>query len=234
MLKRVAEIFANALDRTSAEKRLQASLKEKEALLKEIHHRVKNNMQIVDSLLYLQARAIENQVDPVALDAFSKSESRIKSMASILDRLYRSRDLSNIDCREYLRALVPELLDFYGVEDRISAHIESEPLLLEIDQAIPCGLMVNEFLTNSFKHGFPNGRSGTIRIELHRMPDDERKLSVIDDGVGIPQGQDWSRPESLGLRLVRDLTRQLDGRISMESEGGRHPRTHRFREQAKS
>jgi two-component sensor histidine kinase len=111
-------------------------------------------------------------------------------------------------------------LDFYGVEDRISVHIESQTLLLGIDQAIPCGLIVNELLTNSFKHGFPNGRTGAIRIALHPLPDGERELSVTDDGVGIPQDQGWSRPGSLGLRLVRDLVRQLDGRISMESKEG--------------
>jgi len=220
LLVLVAEIFANALDRTAVEQRLQASVREKEVLLKEIHHRVKNNMQIVDSLLYLQAQAIKDRVDPLALDAFRKSESRIKSMASIHDRLYRSGDLASVDCGEYLRALVPELMDFYGAGERIAVHIDSEPVLLDIDQAIPCGLVVNELLTNCLKHGFPDGRSGTVRIRLRRLSDGGRELSVTDDGVGIPQGQEWHRPGSLGLRLVRDLTRQLDGRVEIESDGG--------------
>jgi two-component sensor histidine kinase len=220
LLKLVGEIFANALDRTSAENQLQASVREKEVLLREIHHRVKNNMQIVDSLLYLQAQAIRDHVDPVAQDAFTKSQNRIKSMAAIHDRLYRSRDLSSIDCEEYLNALVPELLNSYEASDRIVTRIESDSLHLSIDQAIPCGLIVNELLTNSLKHGFPDGRAGTISIRLQEFPDSRRELSVVDNGVGIPENKGWDSPGSMGLRLVRDLARQLEGQISLESDGG--------------
>lgn len=125
-----------------------------------------------------------------------------------------------MDCGEYLRALVGELVAFYEVADRISVHVESIAVCLEIDQAIPCGLIVNELLTNALKHGFPNGRTGTIRIGLHQTPDGMRELSVVDDGVGGPDGQGWNRPGSLGLRLVRDLTRQLGGRMRIENEAG--------------
>ena len=220
LLRLVGEIFANALDRTSAEEQLQTSVREKEVLLREIHHRVKNNMQIVDGLLYLQAQAIRDHVDPVAQDAFTKSQNRIKSMAAIHDRLYRSRDLSSIDCEEYLNALVPELLNSYEASDRIVTRIESDSLRLAIDQAIPCGLIVNELLTNSLKHGFPDGRAGTISIRLQALPDGRQELSVVDDGVGVPQDKGWDSPGSMGLRLVRDLARQLEGQISLESEGG--------------
>jgi two-component sensor histidine kinase len=229
LLKLVGEIFANALDRTFAEKQLQASVREKEVLIREIHHRVKNNMQIVDSLLYLQAQAIRGQIDPVALDAFTKSQSRIKSMAAIHDRLYRSRNLSSIDFGMYMYALVPELLNFYETSDRIMASIESASLYLPIDQAIPCGLIVNELLTNCLKHGFPDGRAGTISIVLQELPDGRRELSVFDDGVGIPGDMDWDSPGSMGLRLVRDLARQLEGQVSLESKGGTRVRVY-FRE----
>ncbi|MGD8312448.1 MAG: histidine kinase dimerization/phosphoacceptor domain -containing protein [Gammaproteobacteria bacterium] len=220
LLKLVGEIFANALDRTSAETQLQTSVREKEVLLREIHHRVKNNMQIVDSLLYLQAQAIRGHADAVALDAFTKSQSRIKSMAAIHDRLYRSRDLSGIDCSDYLNDLVPELLNFYETGARITTRIESDSLRLAIDQAIPCGLIVNELLTNCLKHGFPDGRNGTIRISLKAHPDGRQELSVVDDGVGLPAGKGWESPGSMGLRLVRDLVRQLEGQITLDSNGG--------------
>jgi two-component sensor histidine kinase len=229
LLKLVGEIFANALDRTSAEKRLQKSVREKEVLLREIHHRVKNNMQIVDGLLYLQAQAIRDQMDPVAIDAFTKSRSRIKSMAAIHDRLYRSSDLSSIDCSEYLHTLVPELLRFYDISDRVNTRIESDPLRLAIDQAIPCGLIVNELLTNSLKHGFPDGRTGTVCIRIKEFADGRRILSVVDNGAGIPEGKGLDSPGSLGLRLVRDLARQLDGQLVLESNGGTHVHVY-FRE----
>lgn len=224
LLKLVGEIIANALDRSSVEQALQKSVREKEVLLREIHHRVKNNMQIVDSLLYLQAQAIRSHVDPVAIDAFTKSQSRIKSMAAIHDRLYRSRDLSSIECGEYLRTLVPELLRSYDISDRVTTQIESDPLRLAIDQAIPCGLIVNELLTNSLKHGFPEGRGGTVSIRLHEFANGRYELRVEDDGIGIPEDKCLDSPGSMGLRLVRDLARQLEGELAIESNGGTHVR----------
>lgn len=222
LLKLVGEIIANALERTSAEQQLQKSVREKEVLLREIHHRVKNNMQVVDSLLYLQAQALRGQVDadPLAIDAFTKSQNRIKSMAAIHERLYRSRDLSSIECGEYLRTLVPELLRSYDISDRITTRIESESLFLAIDQAIPCGLIVNELLTNSLKHGFPGGRAGNVIIRLQVLPDGRYEMCVMDDGVGMPEHERLDIPGSMGLRLVRDLTQQLEGELTIESHAG--------------
>jgi two-component sensor histidine kinase len=134
--------------------------------------------------------------------------------------LYRSRDLSHIDCSEYLGALVPELLSFYEIGNRITTRIAAGSLHLGIDQAIPCGLIVNELLTNCLKHGFPDGRTGTVSIRFRRLPDGRRELSVADDGVGMLEKQGWDSPGSLGLRLVRDLARQLEGEISLETNGG--------------
>jgi two-component sensor histidine kinase len=220
LLGLVGEIFANAIDRITAEKQLQTSIREKEVLLREIHHRVKNNLQIIDSLLYLQARAIRDQVNAVAIDAFTESRSRIKSMATIHDRLYRSRDISGVDFGEYLQALVPELLNFYESSDRIAVHIDSEPVYLPIDQAIPCGLIINELVTNALKHGFPAGRTGTVNLGFHELPDGSWKLSVADDGAGMPGAWDLDNPASMGLRLVRDLVRQIDGQVLITSENG--------------
>ncbi len=220
LLKLVGEIFANALDRSWVEQRLQSSLKEKEVLLREIHHRVKNNMQIVASLLYLQAHANRDKVGPLALEAFSKSQDRIKSMAMIHDRLYRSGDLSSIDFGAYLHALVPDLLAAYAAGDRIKANIESESVLLPIDQAIPCGLIVNELVTNCLKHGFPGSRTGTIDITARQVSDGRTELSVIDDGVGFSRFEDSHRTGLMGLRLVQDLAHQLDGHVSIDSIDG--------------
>jgi two-component sensor histidine kinase len=220
LLRLVSEILANAIDRVSTEEQLQRSLREKDVLLREIHHRVKNNMQIVDSLLYLQARSIRNHVGPVALDAFTKSQARIKSMAAIHERLYCTRDLSGIDCADYLNELVPELIDFYGSSKRIAIRIESDPLYLPIDQAIPCGLIVNELVTNCLKHAFPDGRTGTVNISLDDFGNGRRRLCVTDDGVGISAGDESDRPDAMGLRLVRDLARQLEGAVSIEAGQG--------------
>jgi two-component sensor histidine kinase len=231
LLKLVGEIFANAMDRASTEQQLQTSVREKELLLREIHHRVKNNMQIVDSLLYLQSRAIRDQIDPVAREAFTKSQSRIKSMAAIHDRLYRSGDLSGIDFGGYLHGLVPELLNFYGSNERITVRIEADTLFLPIDQAIPCGLIVNELVTNCLKHGFPGDRTGTVTICLQGLADGRRRLTVTDDGAGIPADTGGADGDSMGLRLVRDLTRQLDGQFSIAGKVG--TRAHiEFREPA--
>ncbi|MGD2073820.1 MAG: histidine kinase dimerization/phosphoacceptor domain -containing protein [Gammaproteobacteria bacterium] len=220
LLKLVGTVLANALDRASAESKLQASVREKEVLIREVHHRVKNNMQIVASLLYLQARASGGRMDSAALEAFNKSQNRIKAMAAIHDRLYRARDLSSIDFGEYLRALVPDLLKSYGAGDRVKARVEAAPLYLTIDQAIPCGLIVNELLTNCLKHGFADGRSGTIDIRLQTLPDGRRELSVVDDGVGFKEQQRSEKAGSMGLTLVRDFADQLDGEVSIEDKGG--------------
>ena len=220
LLKLVSEIFANAFDRASIERQLQTSAREKELLLREIHHRVKNNLQIVDSLLYLQANAVRKQVGDAALDAFTKSQSRIKTMATIHDRLYRSRDLSSIDFGEYLHILVPELLNFYEKKQQIEITIDTESLYLPIDQAIPCGLIVNELVTNCLKHGFTGDRSGRVEISLQGLADGQRKLVVADNGIGMPEDSRQDSANSMGLRLVHDLARQVDGSVAIESRDG--------------
>ncbi|NNL07070.1 MAG: GAF domain-containing protein, partial [Gammaproteobacteria bacterium] len=212
LLKLIGEIIANALDRKAIEERLQGSLNDKEVLLREIHHRVKNNMQIVNSLLFLQERAVHDRVDSVALDAFRHSRARIKAMAVIHDRLYRSSEFSSIDFEEYLKALVPELLDSYGIEGEIKIEIAAQDIRLGLDAAIPCALIINELITNSLKHAFMPGKPGKIELQMGRRPEGSLRVVVADNGVGMPASHDLSiAPKTLGLRLVTDLAKQLDG-----------------------
>jgi two-component sensor histidine kinase len=220
LLRLVAEILANALERKSAEERLQASLREKEVLLREIHHRVKNNLQVVHSLLYLQANAIAGEVDPLALDAFRHSQARIKSMAAIHDRLYRAVDLARIDFDDYLHALIPDLLRLYPGSERIAVHMVASGTRLTIDTAIPCGLIVNELVTNSLEHAFPDRPAGRIDVSLDQTEGGRFELVVADDGIGFPPGMGWRNRKTLGLQLVSDLVSQLDGEVAFETGAG--------------
>lgn len=215
LLKLIGEIIANALDRKAAEERLQDSLRDKEVLLREIHHRVKNNMQVVNSLLYLQENAVRHQVGAVALDAFQQSRARIKAMAAIHERLYRSKGLSSVDFDDYLNALIPELLQSYRTADTVEVEISAGGVELGIDSAIPCALIINELFTNCLKHAFPDGRAGNITVSMHRAADGGVELAVVDDGLGFPDGVGLEAPRTLGLRLVKDLAGQLDGRVGL-------------------
>ncbi len=221
LLKLIGEIIANALDRKTIEGRLQASLRDKEVLLREIHHRVKNNMQIVNSLLFLQEQAVHEQVDKIALNAFKQSRMRIKAMAVIHDRLYRSSEFSSIDFEEYLNVLVPELLSSYGVGNKINIDVSAQGIKLGLDAAVPCALIINELITNSLKHAFPPGQSGIITLKMKYKPDGAVRLAVSDNGIGIlmSDSQQMS-PNTLGLRLVTDLARQLDGSATVSNEQG--------------
>jgi two-component sensor histidine kinase len=222
LLRLTAEIFANAMARKTAEERLQISLHEKESLLREIHHRVKNNLQVVHSLLYLQATTLEERLDDVAAEAFRQSRSRIKSMAAIHDRLYRSKDLSAIECGDYLRVLIPDLFTLYDAGDRIGARIEVHIRPLAIHAAIPCALIVNELVANCLKHAFPDRRRGRIEIEGAELPDGLARVTVSDDGVGFCPEREAARDPTLtlGMHLVRDLVAQLDGHLDIASEPG--------------
>ena len=192
----------------------KASLKEKEVLLKEIHHRVKNNLQIISSLLTIQAEKIK---DHDALEYFKESQNRIVSMAIIHEKLYQSGDLARIDIAEYIRTLTNDLFHSYGVHsDVISLKINAKGNLMGIDTAIPCGLIINELVSNSLKHAFPAGKKGEISIDLSSHGNDHYVLNVSDDGVGIPENLDIDNTESLGLRLINTLADQLDGSIVLD------------------
>ena len=200
------------------EERLRISLNEKEVLLKEIHHRVKNNLQIVSSLLDMQASSIDDQR---VLRFFADSSNRIRTMSLIHEKLYRSSDLVHLDLDDYVRTLGHYLLDSYGVgTGRIVLEIETEPLELEIDTIINCGLIINELVSNAFKYAFPGGQSGRVRIELRRWKNRSIGLCIEDDGVGLPPDLDYRRTETLGFRLVNSLVRHMQGTLSVNGEGG--------------
>jgi PAS domain S-box-containing protein len=205
--------------RMQAEEHLKASLHEKEVLLKEIHHRVKNNLQIISSLLNLQASSIQ---DPKAMALFEECQHRISSMALIHQSLYQEGDLSRIDFAAYLRTLAVDLFRAYAVNPaRIALTITADALLLSLDTAVPCGLLVNELLTNSLKHAFPQGGSGQIQVELRRLTEEQIVLKVCDTGVGLPTWVDLQKTSSFGLQLVRILAAQLRATINL----ARHPGT---------
>lgn len=209
-------------ERKEAQSQLQSSLEEKDVLLKEIHHRVKNNLQVISSLLYLQSEEIKDQA---TLDMFKESQNRVKSMALIHEELYQSNDLAHIDFSEYIARLTNHLLRSYGAR-HIQLHQTIEPLFLTLDRAISCGLIINELLTNAMKYAFPAqsyvDQLATIWIEMFQCDKKHLLLSVRDNGIGMPQdfNIERGRVDSLGLTLVMTLTKQLKGTIEVKSEGG--------------
>lgn len=212
-------VVRDITERKRAEEKIEASLKEKEILLREIHHRVKNNMQIISSLLGLQAEYIKEEK---YLEMFRDSRNRIMSMYIIHEKLYRSMDLEKIEFNEYIRDLANGLLQSHGVEaGTVKLNINVGDTSLGIDFAIPCGLIINELITNSLKYAFPAGREGKISISLHPINKNMFKLVVSDNGVGFPSDVDFRKTESLGLRLVTILAEnQLHGKIDLDRTGG--------------
>jgi two-component sensor histidine kinase len=199
-------------------KQAEKVLREKEALLGEIHHRVKNNMQVVSSLLALQARAVSNDETKRMLE---DTRNRIHSMAMLHETLYESGELAAVDFPKYILQMTNYLFRSYGVEsERIRVHTDVEDVNLNLDAALPCGLLVNEVITNALKHAFPEGRGGEVRIVLRERLPGAAGLELSDDGVGLPEGLDWATSRSLGLRLIRELARQLSATLDIESARG--------------
>jgi len=218
LLQFFSDQVALAVHRQRIEDRVKVSLQEKDVLIKEVHHRVKNNMQVISSLLNLQSRRIQ---DPDILEMFRESQRRIRSMALIHERLYQSSDLSRIEFSQYLRNLATHLFHSCEVSsDRVRLRLDTEEVFLNINTAIPCGLIVNELISNALKHAFPEGRTGEVMVELHRASGDGYALRVSDDGVGIPRGFDFRRTGSLGMQIVNTLVNQLDGEIELAQGEG--------------
>ena len=196
---------------------LTSSLKEKEVLLKEIHHRVKNNLQVISSLLNLQASFIH---DKEVLTIFIESRNRVRSMALVHEKLYQSKDLARIDFADYIRALTINLLSsFAGKSSSVRVSVEIDGVMLGVDAAVPCGLIVNELVSNSFKYAFPEGRRGQICVAMEQR-NGSLRLTVSDDGVGFPGNINFRNTDSLGLQLVNTLTEQLDGEIELTNGTG--------------
>ena len=203
-------------ERKRGEERLKTSLREKEVLLREIHHRVKNNLQIISSLLNLQSRNLQ---DEKARDMFKESQVRVRSMALVHEKLYRSEDLSNVDFSEYIRNLADHLFHVYGMTD-VDLKVDVENVFLDINTAIPCGLIISELITNSLKYAFSQGNGGELKVGLKRDSEDFYVLTVGDSGRGFPEGFDIKSSDSLGLQLVDMLTDQLNGSLSFTHGAG--------------
>ncbi|MCP4535768.1 MAG: hypothetical protein GY832_01315 [Chloroflexi bacterium] len=206
-------------ERVQAEEHITASLREKEVLLKEIHHRVKNNLSIVSSLLEFQSETVQNGQFRAA---FQESQNRIHSMARIHEHLYRSHDLARVDMAEYIQGLIDYLNQSYGTYT-VALQIDILDIVLDIDRAIPCGLIINELVSNALKHAFPPNWEGTekVRVALH-LDDGQCHLIVSDNGAGLPVDFELENAShvSLGLRLVNLLTRQIKGTLQANREGG--------------
>ncbi len=216
-LTNVVVMHEDITERKRAEDQIKASLEEKEVLLREIHHRVKNNLQIISSLLNLQSRYIK---DKQVLHVFKESQNRIKSMALIHERLYQSKDLARIDFAEYVRSLIADLFRSYKADyDLITLKTNIDDVFLGIDTAIPCGLIINELVSNSLKYAFKGGQ-GEIRIDLHSEKEGKFTLIVSDSGLGLPKDLDFRNTESLGLQLICTLVDQLQGTIGLDRTGG--------------
>jgi two-component sensor histidine kinase len=209
----LSTIARDISERKRAEEQIKSSLREKEVLLQEIHHRVNNNLQIISSLLNLQSQSVQDQAERAI---FQESQDRVRSMALVHEQLYRSKDLASIEASEYLQAVTANLFRSYCVNPSlIKLRVEMDQLKLGIKTAIPCGLLINELVSNALKHAFPNDRAGEVRVELRSLQDGQFLLRVSDDGIGLPQGLDMHRTQSLGLRLINTLSKQLGGSVQL-------------------
>jgi PAS domain S-box-containing protein len=210
-----SDLELRVTERTSA---LTATLREREVLLQEIHHRVKNNLQVISSLINMQLRQLE---DAGSRDALEECLTRVQAIALIHEKLYQSKDYSRVPFSEYARGLAANVFSALGVsKDMVTLELEIEDLSLTVDKAIPCGLVLNELITNSLKHAFPNLRRGKVVVGLRRDSASHAILSVRDDGVGVPPGIDPYQSNSLGMSLVFMLVAQLGGTIDIQSIPG--------------
>lgn len=214
---RLVGISRDFTERRRVEEQLRVALKEKEILLKEIHHRVKNNLQVISSLLSLQSSALK---EPQLLHVFRESQQRVRAMALIHEKLYQSHDFAKVDFAEYVRSLVSHLFRVYAAPGGVALQTRVEDVFLRVDTALPCGLILNELVSNALKYAFPGGRAGTLQIELHADLRGQVQLQVKDDGIGFPPGLDFRETDSLGLQLVNTLIEQLHGTIELQSGAG--------------
>ena len=223
--RQTAQLRRELFERQVAEKELLASdrhlrqsLAEKESLLKEIHHRVKNNLQVVSSLLYLQEAHLS---DPKSIEMLRQSQNRIRSMALIHEQLYGTADLARIDFGRYVNELATNLMDAYGVDPaHIRLTVRTDTIALPVDVAVPCGLIVNELVSNAFKHAFLPGEGGSVEIVIRAMDPGRMTIVVADDGIGFARPATQSESESLGLRLTETLIAQLGGRLTRHADNG--------------
>jgi PAS domain S-box-containing protein len=209
--------ISDITDTKKAEEEIKKSLKEKNILLQEIHHRVKNNMQIISSLLSLQSRYVNEEI---ALNLLKESQGRIRAMALVHEKLYQSENLGNINFAEYIKSLIMELESLYRVnKSLLKTEINVEDVYLDINAAIPCGLIINELISNTIKHAFKEGTEGNINIKFSRKENDYI-LSVQDNGIGLPSNISLENTDTLGLKLVNALVKQLEGTTEIKRNNG--------------
>ncbi len=213
----VIGVINEITERKEDEEALRAALKEKEVLLREIHHRVKNNLQVMSSLLSLQIDAIQDERTQAILQ---EMQIRVRSMALIHEELYQSKELSRVNFAEYIEKLASGLRQTYMMKANSFLHVDVEEIYLGVDIAIPCGLVISELVTNAYKYAYPAGHDGDITIRMHQTETGSNLLSVSDHGVGLPPDLDINNTETLGLQLVTILSRQLHAKLSVERTGG--------------
>ncbi|HEY9597649.1 MAG TPA: histidine kinase dimerization/phosphoacceptor domain -containing protein, partial [Cyanophyceae cyanobacterium] len=216
--KQVLGTAQDITERKLAEAQLKASLQEKELLLKEVHHRVKNNLQVISSLFSLQSQYIDN---PEILSLLMESKNRIRAMALIHEKLYQSWTFAKIDFASYIQTLTRNLFASYNISsNRISLCLDVSDVSLTLDDAIPCGLLINELVSNALKHAFPNQQSGEISLQFSLNSDDHFILTVKDNGVGLPPDFTLEQTNSLGMLLVKALSLQLRGHLETQNDNG--------------
>lgn len=204
-------------DRKKAEDKIKKSLEEKEVLLSEIHHRVKNNMQIISSLLNLQSQYVASAE---TVDVLQESQDRVKAMAAIYEKLSQSNDLTKINFESYIQSLIQGLFYSHRIkEGQINPIIKIENIMLNIETAIPCGLIISELVSNSLKHAFPEGKEGKLCVSI-KSHDNKYKMKISDDGIGFPENIDFKNTDTLGLKLVNTLVNQIDGEVTLDRSHG--------------
>lgn len=216
-LKKILIVDADITSTKKMQRQIQKSLQEKDVLLKEIHHRVKNNLQIIISLLNLQSGYLK---DESTLKAVKDGQLRVRSMALVHEKFYQAEELTEINFGEYIEKLCQYLYQAYGDKtDRIRVSLNTEPIGLDMDTAMPCGLLINEIVSNSYKYAFPGDRQGEIGIKFRRE-NGQILLEISDNGIGFPAGFDVEKAESLGMQLIQALTLQIDGQLEVEKDHG--------------
>ncbi len=213
----IGGVAVDITDRKYSEEQLQRTLQENQVFLREVYHRVKNNLQIISSLLDLQSATVR---DPAMLDIFQDARSRLRSMALIHESLSRNHDLVHVDMATYLKNLLTPLQESYMTRSDVSLHLNSEAIRVASNIAISCGLIVNELVTNALKHAFPGNQGGMITVTFHTNKDNQAILQVRDTGVGLADSVDFEHPSSIGLQLVHVLARQLRATIVLDRQGG--------------
>ena len=217
-VKGFAEVTRDITDRKMDEMKLKDALNEKDVLLKELHHRVKNNMQVIISLMNIQASRLDDERVRIA---FEESQNRIHAMAAVHETLHQSENITNIDLREYLSKLCLTTLESAWSGREHEFELEVEPIEVRLEQSYPIGLVINELVSNILKYAFPDGRKGKIRLSGARLSSNQAVLVMEDDGVGLPAGFDWRRADTMGLKIVRDLVEiQLGGGLELDSSNG--------------